>query len=339
MTRTVAIALYPGCVALDVVGPHEVFSLAAALVYQQSGRLGYQVVRAAHRAGPVTTASGLALMAEHTWAQCHDIDTLIVPGFLTTPPTPNPGHTDDLLALAVRAPPQLAMTPWLQTQATRARRIAGVCTGAFHLAAAGLLDNKPATTHWRAAAHLSQRHPSIDVQPDSIYCHGGDGVWTSAGVTAGIDLSLALVAEDYGHALAQAISRELVVFLHRPGGQSQFSTWLRHPMAADEQISRVQRWVADHLDHDLSVAAMAKKAGMSPRNFSRKFRTQVGLTPAKWVERCRVEAARNMLEHGEEGLDVVALSAGFGSAEVMRRVFNRCCGVSPGAYRARFKEP
>jgi transcriptional regulator GlxA family with amidase domain len=225
---------------------------------------------------------------------------------------------------------------WIARAAQRARRVVSVCTGAYLLAAAGLLDSRRATTHWQWCEALAERYPDVRVEPDPVFVRDGN-VWTSAGVTAGIDLALALVEEDLGPDVALASARELVVFLKRPGGQSQFSGALSAQQAARPALRELQAWIAGHLAEDLSVAALADQANMSERSFARAFRREVGDTPAAYVEKLRVERARVLLEDGAPSLEGVARSAGFASAEVLRRAFHRRVGVPPADYRARFR--
>lgn len=319
--RTVVFAIYPGCVALDVVGPHEVFALAAGWT-AAAGAPAYEVVRAALTPGPVPTASGLTLDAP---VALDDVEahTLVVPGFLAT----QTGRTRD---------PPADLVDWLRRKKNCHRKVA-VCTGAFLFAAAGWLDGGGATTHWAASSELGRRYPQIDVDGDALYVESGD-VWTSAGVTAGIDLALAIVERDCGSELASRIARELVVFLRRPGGQSQFSAYLEVPAAGDARIRRAQDHVSNHLGEDLTVSRLAEVAAMSPRHFARVFTEEVGCAPARFVERCRVEAVRNGLEVGGEALQALADRLGFQSAEVMRRAFRRHFGVAPEAYRRRFRK-
>jgi transcriptional regulator GlxA family with amidase domain len=224
--------------------------------------------------------------------------------------------------------------------AGRARRVASVCTGAFLLAAAGLLDGRRAVTHWRWCEHLAQLYPRIRVEAAPIYIRDGD-LWTSAGVTAGMDLALALVEEDHGHGLALAIARELVMFLRRPGGQSQFSATLAAQSAPGSAPVTAMRdlvaWMADHLDLPLTVEDLAARTRFSPRQFARVFARELGVSPGLMVDRMRVEAARRRLEEAQQGLAAVAASCGFGTEETMRRAFLRHLGTPPGAYRERFR--
>src|SRR3954471_6011878 len=220
--------------------------------------------------------------------------------------------------------------------ARRARGTTSICAGAYLLAAAGLLDGRRATTHWNYCAVLAQRYPEVEFDPDPVFVRDGN-VWTSAGVTAGIDLALALVEEDLGAEVALAVARLLVVFFKRPGGQSQFSGALSVQQASRPALRELQAWIAGHLDEDLSVAALAERANLSERSFARAFRAEVGQTPAVYVEGLRVERARALLEDGAQSLDTVARAAGFSSPEVLRRAFHRRVGVSPAAYRERFR--
>jgi transcriptional regulator GlxA family with amidase domain len=224
---------------------------------------------------------------------------------------------------------------WIRKVAPRTRRVASVCTGAFLLAEAGLLDGRRATTHWSACALLAERYPAVDVDPDPIYARDGN-VYTSAGVTAGMDLALALVEEDMGRDVALAIARQLVLFLRRPGSQSQFSAQLSGQIADRDQLRELQGWIADHPGEDLSVAALARRAGLSERHLARSFHKEVGETPARYVETVRLESARRRLEESGEPVAAVAVACGFGTAETMRRAFLRRLGVGPAEYRRRF---
>jgi len=309
---------------LDVTGPTAVFGQANRL----SGRASppYRIhVASVRDDGMVCTESGLRLLADapyHGIEACLDgpIDTLLIAG--------GAGHA--------RAADDARLTAWLRAQAPRVRRLGAVCTGAFVLAATGLLDAHRATTHWRHADRLATRHPRVRVDPDPIWIREG-GLYTSAGVTAGMDLALALVEEDLGYAASLEVARELVLFLRRPGTQAQFSTVLQAQAAQSSELRELQAWIADHLAHDLSVAMLAERVAMSPRNFARVFAREVGETPARYVERLRVEAVRRMLEAGDQRLEAVAHSAGFGNADVMRQAFQRHVQTTPERYRAAFR--
>jgi transcriptional regulator GlxA family with amidase domain len=224
---------------------------------------------------------------------------------------------------------------WVDRASQRAKRTVSVCTGAYLLAAAGLLDDRRATTHWEFAADLAKSYPRVHVDPAPIFIRDGN-IWTSAGVTAGIDLALALVEEDLGPEVSLAVARQLVVFLKRPGGQSQFSAVLSAQQAARPALRELQAWIAGHLGDDLSIAALARRAHMSERSFARAFYREIHETPAAYVTALRIEHARALLEDGAPSLKAVAQAAGFASAEVLRRAFHRRVGVSPADYRARF---
>ena len=315
--RRVVILAFPGVQPLDVVGPAEVFSGTALLAL---GAYTVEVV-AGEREPILACGGGYKLVpAATTAAGRGPIDTLIVAGGF---------GVDDALKDA-------SLVGWVRAAASRSRRIASVCSGALLLAAAGLLDGRRATTHWASCDELQRRHPKVIVDPKPIFVRDGN-VWTSAGVTAGIDLALALVEDDLGPEVAREVARWLVVFLQRPGGQAQFSSHLASPPALRKPLRELQAWMADNLDEDLRVAALAARAAMSPRNFARMFRRETGLTPAAYVEALRVEAARQRLERGSEPVDLVAQRAGFGTPETMRRAFARRVGVPPAEYRTRFK--
>ena len=225
---------------------------------------------------------------------------------------------------------------WIRSAARRSRRVTSVCSGAFLLARAGLLEGRTCTTHWASTAELARRHPELTVDPNPIFVRDGN-VWTSAGVTSGMDLSLALVEEDLGRETAVEIARWLVLFLQRPGGQAQFSTHLSAQLAERRPLRELQSWIADNLDADLRVEALAERAAMSPRNFARFFRRETGMTPAAYVEELRVERARQLLEESTDPVELVSARCGFGTPETMRRAFSRRVGVAPAAYRARFQ--
>jgi transcriptional regulator GlxA family with amidase domain len=224
----------------------------------------------------------------------------------------------------------------LRVLAGRARRVASVCTGAYLLAEAGLLDGRRVTTHWASCADLQARYPALRVDPDPIFVRDG-ALWTSAGVSAGMDLALALLEEDWGRELALAVARRLVLFLKRPGGQSQFSARLAAQQAARAPLAALQEWIEEHPAEPCAVGELARRAGMSPRHFARVFARETGSTPARFVERVRVEAARRALEETQDGVEAIAASCGFGSAETLRRSFLRTLRVAPAECRSRFQ--
>jgi transcriptional regulator GlxA family with amidase domain len=320
--RQVAILVYPGVQSLDFAGPLEVFAGAQRLI-EQAGRSerGYEVKLLSVDGQPLQTSSGLTVTPHASLAAAPEaIDTLIVAG----------GYGRK------QASADREVLEWIVGASVTARRTASVCTGAFLLAAAGLLDGRRATTHWASAAELAARYPAVEVDPEPIFLRDGP-VWTSAGVTAGMDLALALVEEDLDREAALQIARHLVLFLRRPGNQSQFSATLSAQEPAREPLREVQRHAIEHPAEDLSVEALAGRACMSPRHFARAFRAESGVTPARYVERVRLEAARRRLEDTVEPVAEVAAACGFGTAETMRRVFLRALDVGPAEYRRRFQ--
>ena len=314
-SRRIVIVAFPGVQPLDVAGPAEVFSAAAQLAPDS-----YAVQVVARSPNPLTTRSGAyGIVPATTTARCRGpIDTLIVAGGFGV----SDAVQDELLV------------GWVRSAARRSRRVASVCSGAFLLAAAGLLDGRRATTHWAYCTELARRHPEIEVDPKPIFVRDGN-VWTAAGVTAGIDLALALVDDDLGPEVARRAARWLVMFVQRPGGQAQFSSHLG-AVALRAPLRELQGWIADHLGEDLRVEALAARAAMSSRNFARAFRRETGMTPASYVEAVRVEAARQRLEGSAEPVEQIAARTGFGTPETMRRAFARRVGVPPAQYRARF---
>jgi len=317
MTRRIAILVYDGVQSLDVTGPLEAFSIASRMAPGVQPAYAIEIIAPA--AGTVTSSSGLRILPDRPYRQVRDgLDTLVVAG------------GDVQAALTDRA-----LLRWLAAASRRARRVAAVCSGAFLLAEAGLLRGKRATTHWAAAALLARLYPDVTVTADAIFVRDGH-LYTSAGVTSGIDLALALVEDDLGHAAALEVARWLVVFLKRPGGQSQFSSHLAAQAVAPGPLHDLPEWIVGNLGADLSVERLAARAAMSPRNFARVFRRETRLTPAKFVERARLDAARRCLEDGGLGLEEVAARCGFGSAEHMRRTFQRHLRIVPIDYRKRF---
>jgi transcriptional regulator GlxA family with amidase domain len=318
--RRVVIVAFPGLQSLDVVGPYEVFSGATRVPPSRGAGGGYEVTLVSSGGETVRAESGLVLGTDPLPDPGRSIDTLVLPG----------GDR----AQAARG--DRALVSWIGAVAPRCRRVATVCTGAFLAAEAGLLDGRRVTTHWASARRLAEEFPALQVDPDPIYIRDGK-FWTSAGVTAGIDLALALVEEDLGVEVAQTVARWLVMFLHRPGGQTQFASPVWVPRAERSTVRAVQALVeaAPGADHRLPV--LADGAAMSVRHLTRLFVTEVGETPGRFVERVRLEAARRDLETTSDTLDQIATRNGLGTAETLRRVFQRRLGVPPDAYRRRFR--
>ncbi len=321
VSRRIVVVAFEGCQALDVVGPYEVFAGASEARARRGGRgPAYAVQIAAPGGRALCSESGVRLTPDVALERLGGpVDTLIVGG----------GRGARLAAR------DRALRGAVVRAARRARRVASVCTGAFVLAAAGLLDGRRATTHWAYCDELARARPAVAVERDPIYVRDGP-FWTSAGVTAGVDLSLAMVEADLGRELASLVARWLVVFVRRAGGQSQFSAQLAAQAAERAPIRDLQAWVLEHPDGELGVPALARRAAMSVRHFSRVFRRETGLTPAAYVEGVRLEIARRLLETGPGSIEAVAAAAGFGTAESLRRAFARRVGLSPREYRARF---
>jgi len=320
--RRIAILLYPGVQSLDVTGPLEVFAGAReALAAGGWSDPGYEITTIARSPRPVRSSSGLRIVPDGPLPRAGEaIDTLIVPG----------GRGREVAAA------DETLIRWLARAPRSCRRVAAVCTGSFLLAAAGLLDGRRATTHWAFAHSLACEFPAIDVDADPIFIRDG-AIWTSAGVTAGLDLSLAMVEQDLDRETALLIARHLVMFLRRPGNQSQFSATLHAQQPRAEPLREIQRAVLEDVAGEHTVESMAARAHMSPRNFARAFRAQTGVTPARYVESVRLEAARRWLEESGEPISAVARACGFGTAETMRRSFLRALQVGPSEYRRRFQ--
>ena len=317
--RHIVVVAFDRVQLLDVAGPLQVFATAGELDAFHCSPAPYRLTVVSGRGGAVATSSGLRFIAEPFEAvRRQPIDTLIVAG----------GHGIN------QAVSDRTFVRFIAACAHRCRRTCSVCTGAFALAEAGLLDGRRATTHWAQCVELGARYPRVDVEPDPIFICDRN-IWTSAGVSAGIDLALALVEQDHGRPVALAVARRLVVFLKRPGGQSQFSALLA-AQTADGVFGDLQKWILENLVGDLSVERLAEKVGMSSRNFARVFVRSTGTTPAKAVERIRVEAARRVLEETAAALSVVADRCGFRTEERMRRSFIRHLGAAPRQYRQRF---
>ncbi|MFH8440491.1 GlxA family transcriptional regulator [Streptomyces sp. NPDC018026] len=311
--RTVLVLLFDGVQSLDVTGPVEVFAGA-----EQHTPGTYRIRTASLDGAPVRTSSGLNLVPDQALGDGPRPDTLVVPGGQGTR-NPDP-----------------RLTEWLREHGTGARRLVSVCTGAILLARAGLLDGRRVTTHWAYSDRLARDHPAVRVDPDPIYVRDGN-VATSAGVTSGIDLALALVEEDLGRDVALTVARHLVVFLRRPGNQAQFSAQLAAQTARREPLRELQHWITEHPGGDLSVESLAARASLSPRHFARAFHAETGTTPGRYVDRVRLEHARRLLEDTGDGVEEVSRASGYGTPEAMRRAFVKALGTSPAEYRRRFR--
>jgi transcriptional regulator GlxA family with amidase domain len=320
----VAIVTTPDAQPLDVAGVYEVFAAAARKLRElgdESGR-GYRIHLATMgRSRYVTGSLGLSIVAHGSYKEIKGtIDTLVIVGGMAPW---NPAGKKSIVE-------------WIRNQASRARRIAGVCTGSFVLAEAGLLDSRRATTHWYFCQQLANRYPKVKVDPEPIFVADGN-IYTCAGVTASMDLALALVEQDFGTEVAVRIARAYVMFLRRPGGQSQFSVPLSFSASAQSPLNRLQVWILDRLHENLTVEKMADQVHMSARNFARVFAREFQMTPGEYLDSVRVEAARKRLEETRESVEQVAAAIGFGSASTMRRAFLRILDVTPNGYRARFR--
>jgi transcriptional regulator GlxA family with amidase domain len=313
VTRTIDVLAYPGVQLLDVAGPLQVFASANTFAAAKGHPPPY-VPRVIALHSPIATSSGLELIAQPLPAPSQPVDTLIVPG----------GEGVDV-ALA-----DTELVQWIRARAGAARRTVSVCTGAFVLAQAGLLDGRTATTHWARCSELAARFPAINVQAKPIFVHDG-AVWSSAGVTAGIDLCLALVEEDMAREIALEIARDLVMFLKRPGDQAQYSATLA--LQRPRRFDALHAWVLDNLRGDLTVASLAARCGMSERSFIRHYSLEQGVTPARAVERMRIETAKRMLAETDAPLKLIAMQSGFESEDVFRRCFMRSLSISPRDYR------
>lgn len=312
----IAILAPDGVQTLDVVGPAEIFWEAARRLKDMSA---YDIQIISTGTSSVAGTGQLKLVADRTiYDDDEPIDTLLVagdPSFQTTSP--------DVIA-------------WLKRRVPTVRRYGSICTGVFILAESGLLDGRKVTTHWECAEQFRNDYPNIELDEDAIFLRDGPLI-TAAGVTAGIDLALALVAEDYGHEVAMIVARYMVVFLRRPGGQSQFSAHLIGQMAQDTVIHQMQEYILDNLDANLAVENLALMSGMSPRNFSRIFRRELDTTPGEFVTKARLDAVRRLLESTDEPMQRIAFQCGFANVDAMRRVFNKLLGVPPGQYRKQFQ--
>jgi len=311
---------FNGVQALDLTGPAEAFAAATIEENGDGPQRCYEVVVIGLTRKPFISADcGLIYKPHKTILTAPPLDTLIIAG--------GPGLREPETNAKVAA--------WIKSRASRIRRIATVCTGTYGLAATGLLDGRTVTTHWRNARDFAARFPKITVNPNALYLKDGN-FYTSAGLTAGIDLSLALIEEDFGARVALAVARELVVYLKRPGGQEQYSEPLKFQASSTDAFAELMAWMTGHLHQDLSVEALAAKVCLSARQFSRRFKDNFGTTPATFVEHLRLDEARQRLTMPNQNIESVAASVGFKSADVFRRAFERRYGIRPGSYRKRF---
>ncbi len=324
LTRRIVFAAGPGTEILDLVGPLQVFARASDMYCRENpgARPIYSIEVASISSGRSLRANcGLSFAAHKIFRQAGGkIDTLLVAGGDAI-------ERNEISAEAVR---------WLKRAAVKCRRVGSVCTGAMLLARAGLLDGRRATTHWNWCEVLVRRAPRTDVDPDPIFVRD-ENVYTSAGVTAGMDLALALVEEDHGSSLALQVARNLVLYLRRPGGQSQFSAALSLQATDRKPLRELEAWVLDNLRKPLTVPVLAQRVSMSPRNFARVFSQEMKTTPAKFIERLRVEAARRRLEESQNSMETIASECGFGNVNSMRNVFQRALKIPPGQYRRHFR--
>lgn len=321
-SRNVVMVIYPDAHVLDVAGPIEILTGTRLFVDQEVEPYSVTVVSA--NAGPVTTTSGLTLQADKSFASAKrsrtPIDTLLIAG----------GHGT---SNALKSKPLLNYVRWA---AQRANRVVSICTGAMILAEAGLLDNRRATTHWFWCPVLAKHYPTIKVDADALFVRDGH-IWTSAGVTAGMDLSLALIEQDWGHEIALQIARYNVMYMMRPGGQAQFSAQLIAQQQEGGPLSETLDYILNYVGENLTVTTLAARACMSERSFARKFKEATGMTPAQYVEIARLQVARVQLEQTNDLIEVVALNVGFTNPERMRRAFQRHLGISASDYRDRFQ--
>jgi transcriptional regulator GlxA family with amidase domain len=321
-THRVVMLGYPDAQMLDITGPLEAFGRSSRLLHDRgiSRVPAYTLELVGLKAGPFATSSGVRLVAERSYREISSADTLLIAGGI--------GCFDVMEDEEVLR--------WIRRLAPKVTRLGSVCNGALILAKTGLLKGRSATTHWDDIEHLVKLGPSIKVQPDAIYVRDGN-IYTSAGITAGIDMALAMVEEDWGQPVALATAQMLVMFLKRPGGQSQFSAQLAAQFSEDDKLKELQLWMLDHLQQDLSIPKLAARVAMSERNFARRFTESVGMTPAVYVSKIRLEAARRKLEENDLQVSQVARRCGFGTQETMRRSFIAELGIPPSDYRERFR--
>jgi transcriptional regulator GlxA family with amidase domain len=321
--KNIVVLSLPPAHGVDVMGPLEVFALASRMLAEETGRPGYETELVTNSADLVIpTSSGVKINAHKHYGQVTGkVDTLFIAAGAGT-----------------REPADPVLLAWLREMAKQTRRVCSICTGAFLLANAGLLNGRRATTHWRYVENFTQQYPGVSWDPDPIWVQDGN-IYTSAGISAGMDLALALIEEDYGNALAVAVARRMVIFLRRPGSQAQFSVALAAQAAKRRGLRDLQVWIAENLTKDLSIEVLAQRAAMSPRNFVRVFARELGNTPARYVEQVRVEAARTQLASTDDTMDAIADRCGFSSAELLRRCFLRHFKIAPRQYRKDLQPP
>jgi transcriptional regulator GlxA family with amidase domain len=317
--KRIGFLIYPGIQALDLAGPMDAFAAAKVDVGKGQLQPGYELFTIGLSKNAVRAESRLCFKPQFTVASAPQLDTLVIPGGRGM----REGDTAAKLA------------PFLKNRASKLRRIAAVCTGIFGLASAGLIAGRRVTTHWNFVPELKRRFPDLQVDPDAIFVKDGQ-FYTSAGITAGIDLSLALIEEDYGPSVSLAVARELVVYLRRPGGQAQFSEPLRFETQSPDRLANVAGWIAANLDKPITVEMLAERARLCPRQFSRRFKRAFGESPAAFVEKTRLKEAQARLAQSSRSIDCVAAALGYRSTHVFRRAFERQFGISPSAWRSRF---
>jgi transcriptional regulator GlxA family with amidase domain len=318
-SRRIGLLGFDGVMALDLVGPIDAFS--SAVIEGAGGAIKpcYETLVIGLTAKPFVSESGVVFQPHATLKDAPLLDTLVIPG-----------------GRGLRVPKtQAAVAEWVQPRAGKFRRIATVCTGIYGLAPTGLLDGRTVTTHWRFARDLGQRFPKLNIDANALFCKDGP-FYTGAGITSGIDLSLALIEEDYGPSVALAVARELVVYVKRSGGQKQYSEPLKFQTRAKDRFGDLAAWMHGHLEQDLSVETLAQRARLCPRHFSRRFKDVFGAPPARFVEDLRLGAARDRLCRADQSIEAVARSVGFASPDAFRRAFERRFGINPSSFRHRF---
>lgn len=320
MSKRIGFFIFDGLTALDLVGPFDTFAVATELASSRENGRAYDLVTVGLKSKAVVAESGMRFHPDTTILKAPALDTLIIPG------------GEGLR----RADVASKISDWLQRRASNTRRLVSICTGIYGLAYAGLLDDRRVSTHWRFASRITCEFPKLKVEPDALFVKDG-AFYTSAGIAAGIDLCLALIEEDYGPKLALDVARELVVYLKRPGGQEQYSQPLQFQVRSSDRFSEIIAWIAGHLGEDLSQEVLASKAAYSPRHFGRLFRNAYGVTPARFVEKLRMDEARARLAIPRSTVQNVAESVGFKNRFVFSRAFERRFGLSPNAYRQSFQ--